>query len=130
MKLLDFGIAQLIAEDAGAVSATRIFTPEYAAPEQVRGDVGTTAVDIYALGGLAFTLFSGRPPFDGRVRTQLMSAQVHMPPPKLVERGPDAPAVLDALVAACRAKAPAVGRLARFSCASSSARLGSSPLPR
>ena len=64
VKLLDFGIAKLIAEDAGAVSATRIFTPEYAAPEQVRGEVVTTAVDIYALGLLLYELLSGQRPYQ------------------------------------------------------------------
>ena len=46
VKLLDFGIAKLLDAPAGD-SATRVFTPEYAAPEQVRGDVVTTSVDIH-----------------------------------------------------------------------------------
>jgi tetratricopeptide (TPR) repeat protein len=64
VKLLDFGIAKLIDTGAAGVSATRIFTPEYAAPEQVRGEAVTTAVDIYALGLLLYELLSGQRPYN------------------------------------------------------------------
>lgn len=55
VKLLDFGIAKLLQEgeaEAGGVTRTgvRLLTPEYAAPEQVRGGAITTATDVYALG--------------------------------------------------------------------------------
>src|SRR5829696_113804 len=70
VKLLDFGIAKLIEDDhtvAVDKSATapetrtelRIMTPEYAAPEQVRGDSITTATDVYALGSVLYELLTG-----------------------------------------------------------------------
>ena len=62
VKLLDFGIAKLMAPDA-KISQTRIFTPEYASPEQVRGEAITTSVDVYALGLLLYGLMTGRRPY-------------------------------------------------------------------
>ncbi len=62
VKLLDFGIAKLIEPDA-QISQTRSFTPEYAAPEQVRGEVITTSVDVYALGLLLYGLLTGKRPY-------------------------------------------------------------------
>ena len=68
-KLLDFGIAKLLAPDS--VSHTlpvtrlqeRMLTPENAAPEQVLGRPITTATDIYSLGVLLYQLLTGRSPY-------------------------------------------------------------------
>lgn len=60
-KLLDFGVARLIGEtDTGH----QAFTPEYASPEQLRGDAPTVASDIYSLGVLLFRLVTGELPFE------------------------------------------------------------------
>jgi serine/threonine-protein kinase len=66
-KLLDFGIAKLLdAESRGGAAHTRgaqPMTPEYASPEQVRGQLLTTASDVYQLGFLLYRLLTGAAPY-------------------------------------------------------------------
>ncbi|MFQ5571675.1 MAG: tetratricopeptide repeat protein [Rhodothermales bacterium] len=79
VKLLDFGIAKLLDPEATAVSVAltradlRLMTPEYAAPEQVRGEAVTTATDVYALGVLLYELLTGHRPYrlPGRVQAEI-----------------------------------------------------------
>jgi len=69
-KLLDFGIAKLLnPESLGQTvaltrPADRLMTPEYASPEQIRGEPVNTASDIYALGVLLYELLAGKRPFE------------------------------------------------------------------
>jgi eukaryotic-like serine/threonine-protein kinase len=68
VKLLDFGIAKLIEEDSTDATGTiGVFTPNYAAPEQIRGGVITTATDVYSLGVLLHELLLGIRP-EGSTR--------------------------------------------------------------
>jgi len=65
-KLLDFGIAKLLdttADGAATRTQMRVFTPDYAAPEQIRGEAITTATDVYALGVVLYELLAGARPY-------------------------------------------------------------------
>src|SRR5205085_1986310 len=70
-KLLDFGIAKLLNPDAADLTATmlRVMTPEYASPEQVKGDNVSTATDVYSLGVLFYELLTGCRPYRVKRRT-------------------------------------------------------------
>ncbi len=109
-KLLDFGIARLLAEDgagqgtaatAAMGEATRLgfrpLTPEYASPEQLRGEPLSTAADVFALGVLLCEIVSGSrpyemsPPTSPEERARRIEA---MPPP----RTPGVARDLDAII--------------------------------
>jgi eukaryotic-like serine/threonine-protein kinase len=69
VKLLDFGIAKLLDPHAASEASPqtrpglRLMTPEYASPEQIRGEAVTTATDVYGLGLVLYELLCGHQPF-------------------------------------------------------------------
>ncbi len=88
-KLLDFGIAKLLDAESGASAPTRtvdrMLTPDYASPEQVRGETVTTSADVYALGVLLYELLVGERPFRLDSRSPLEAMQI------VCERDPETP---------------------------------------
>lgn len=69
-KLLDFGIAKILDPAAGAeTTIARPMTPEYASPEQIRGEAITTVSDVYSLGVVLYQLLTGRSPYPGETRS-------------------------------------------------------------
>jgi serine/threonine-protein kinase len=107
-KLLDFGLVKQTTDPAstqltheGAISGT----PMYMSPEQARGlDQVDARSDIYSLGAVAYTMLTGRPPFDGRSAFDVMIAHARdeVTPPSSIQA--DVPADLEQVILRCLAK--------------------------
>jgi len=96
IKLLDFGIARLVNNDLDGsavvtMEGSRAFTPQYAAPEQVRGGAITTATDVYALGVILYQLLSGKHPTtaDGGTPAEVVRSILEVEPAPLSPRDLD-----------------------------------------
>ncbi len=93
-KLLDFGIAKLLDPEGGNLAPTltseRMMTPDYASPEQVRGDQVTTSTDVYALGVLLYELLAGKRPFKLDTTSPFEMARI------ICEQDPEPPSVVGA----------------------------------
>src|SRR5262249_49452168 len=110
VKLLDFGLVKPVAElrsarltQEGAISGTPLFM----SPEQARGlDDLDARSDIYSLGAVAYTMLSGRPPFERTNPLEVIVAHPRdeaVPPPR---QRPDVPADLERVILRCLAKRP------------------------
>jgi len=120
-KLLDFGIAKLLNPELGAAALeptranARLMTPEYASPEQVRGETVTTASDVYSLGVLLYELLSGHRPYRVKNRSlhdveRAICEDEPTPPSAVVglveEMYDDAPSITPYRVSSARASTP------------------------
>jgi len=107
VKLIDFGIAR--ADLHAGMTATNMIvgTPEYMAPEQIKGGAVDARTDIYALGAVLYHALTGRPPFRGATPISVGLAHCTDPvvPPKQLR--PDLPVAWDAAVTRMLEKTPA-----------------------
>ena len=96
-KLLDFGIAKILAPEPGAgfpsttASWQRLLTPHHASPEQVRGEPITVATDVYLLGILLYELLTGRLPHQFPNRSlvdveRILTTETPGPPSRVLSR--------------------------------------------
>jgi serine/threonine-protein kinase len=107
--LVDFGLAKILADEAGEsdvlTTASPMGTPISMAPEQILSQPVDARVDVYALGVLMFQMAAGRPPFSLPDLAALLEAHLHAAPPRLSDLVPASPQV-DDVVASCLAKDP------------------------
>ncbi len=105
-KVLDFGIAKLLAAGPRTKTGAGLGTPEYMAPEQILGDPIDVRTDLYAAGILLYELCTGTRPFSGATDFQVMEGHLRVTAPSASTLRPDVGPALDAVIAQALAKRP------------------------
>ena len=109
--VMDFGLAKERRAEPEVVKLTQtgivLGTPEFMSPEQIRGKPLDGRSDVYALGVLAFELFSGRLPFAGKSPQDMMLARLRGEPIRLRSLRPELPTRLEGVIDQALAKDPA-----------------------
>lgn len=109
-RLLDFGIARLVSDDAPVTQQGLVMgTPQYISPEQATGGAVDARTDLYAFGVLAFRVLTGAFPFKGPSARDFLTQHVAAPPLRLddVVAALAQEPLLCAVVRRCLAKDPA-----------------------
>lgn len=100
IKIIDFGIALL--EGARRVTwrglSGTMGTPDYMSPEQLRGERGSAASDIYAIGIVLYEMLCGRTPFEGENIFAVMNQHISQDPPSIEQCNPQLPPALVTVV--------------------------------
>ncbi|CAN5822298.1 hypothetical protein BH24GEM1_BH24GEM1_24990 [soil metagenome] len=108
--VMDFGLAKerRAGSELAKLTATGIVlgTPEFMSPEQIRGKPLDGRSDVYALGVLAFELFTGRLPFSGKSAQDTMIARLRGQPLRLREIKADFPPKVEAVISRALAMDP------------------------
>ena len=107
VKLLDFGLARVTAEDMHLTTTAAILgTPAYMAPEQARGDKFDHRADLFSLGVVLYRLCAGELPFVGDTAMAVLTALATESPRPIQELVPDVPPALANLIMRLLAKDP------------------------
>ncbi|MGX1274438.1 serine/threonine-protein kinase [Streptomyces phaeoluteigriseus] len=106
IKVLDFGIAKVVAETTTRLTATgmTVGTPAYLSPEQLTGQPVDGRSDQYSTGCLLYELLTGRPPFIGDSPFAVMHQHISQEPVAPSRLRPQIPSVVDDLVLRTLAK--------------------------
>ena len=106
-KITDFGIAKIASGGANLTSTGQFLgTPNYMAPEQIKGAPVDGRTDIFALGICLYECLTRRKPFGGDSLTSISYKIVHEPFPSLHEINPQIPEAFEEIVSHCLAKDP------------------------
>ncbi len=106
VKIIDFGLATTAAGDGLTATGAILGTPNYMAPEQVRGKPVDVRTDVYSLGALAYHVVTGRPPFSGDNAIAIGFAHISETPVPPHDLRKDCPPALDTAIIAALQKSP------------------------
>jgi len=107
VKLLDFGFARVADATGLSTRSVLMCTPEYAAPEVIRGRKADSRADLYSLGVILFEAATGRLPFQGASAFDLLQKQIEEAVPDPREHRPGLPGGLASVIVKLIAKEPA-----------------------
>ena len=97
-KISDFGLSRGKGDASLTKTGTALGTPSYMSPEQIEGGKVTPSCDQYALGVVAYELFTGEKPFTGREPMRVLFKHLHEPAPCPRDLRPDLPQQLSDIV--------------------------------
>jgi serine/threonine-protein kinase len=83
VRVVDFGLAKLLADAGAGPAGTVVGTPHYMSPEQGMGEPLDTRSDVYSLGAMFYEMLSGKRPFEGDTVSGLINCHLYEPPPPL-----------------------------------------------
>jgi serine/threonine-protein kinase len=83
VRVLDFGLAKVLADAGAASTGTVIGTPHYMSPEQCLGETLDTRSDVYSLGVMLYEMLSGKRPFASDTVSGIIAKHLSKPPPPL-----------------------------------------------
>ena len=118
-KIVDFGLAKLVANGRGPFAATGLPTRtpmtaegtilgtlQYMAPEQLEGKEADPRSDVFAFGAIVYQMVTGRRSFDGQSQANLIAAILDRDPPAMSTLQPTTPSSLERVIRKCLAKDP------------------------
>ena len=115
VKVLDFGLAKLLQQDASDSEASTLVntadgivlgTLSYMSPEQARGLELDARTDVWSLGVVLYEMVTGRQPFEGTTRGDILASVLDHDPAPLARYSPKVPADLERIITKALAKDP------------------------
>lgn len=98
-KLVDFGIARMVAGSRLTARSSVVGTPQYLSPEAISGAEPSSSVDVYAFGIALYELLTGAPPFNGGQLLQVLNQHMYQEPPWPPQIPPQILPLLQAMLA-------------------------------
>lgn len=105
-KIMDFGISKSAKDKKFTKAGAKLGTIYYMSPEQIRGEEVNQLSDIYSIGATFYEMLVGEPPFYYENEYDIMDAHVNKMPRSVSEKIPEAPKIIDDIIARSMAKNP------------------------